>query len=193
METEEALKEGLLEANKKGDLTCNVCDIQVVNWRAHSGGIKHRKKEIDRQERMLNEIKRKKREEGNEDHELSLEAALKKGIVKAKSCGKITCEICKVEVEIWNQHISEHHRKEKLARDEKYEENRGGKDTKEMEEEKQEEVEVKEKKEESEATIEELEKLLFSFEAQPGSKEEGEQRTRYFLQQARKFAQEIDG
>ena len=85
METEEALKEGLLEANKKGELTCNVCNIQVVNWKAHSGGIKHRKKEIDRQEKMLNEIKRKKREEGNEDHELSLEAALKKELSKQKA------------------------------------------------------------------------------------------------------------
>ena len=143
---------------------------------------------------MLNEIKRKKREEGREYHELSLEAALQKGIVKAKSCGTLTCEICKVEVRIWNQHSrSEHHRKEKLKKDEKYEENREEeKDAKKMEEEKQEEVKEKEEKEESEVTMEELEEMLFSLEAQPGSKEEGEKRASYFLQQARKFAQEIE-
>ena len=196
METEEALKEGLLGANTQGDLTCKICDIRVVSWRAHSGGSKHKKNEkneIDRQERMLNEIKRKKREE--EDHELSLEAALQKGIVKAKSCGMLTCEICKAEVRIWNQHSrSERHRKEKLKKDEKYEENRGEKDTKNVEEEKQEEAKEKEneEKKENEVTMEELEKMLFNLEAQPGSKEEGEKRTSYFLQQARKFAQEIE-
>ena len=191
METEEALKEGLLKASTQGELSCNICEIQVVNWRAHSGGIKHKKKEIDRQEMMINEIKRKKRGYENEDHELSLEEALKKGMVKAKSCGMLACEICKVEVEIWKQHSrSEHHRKEKLKKDEIYEENRGEKESKEMKEGKQEEVEKKEESEE--VTMEELEKILFSFEAQPGSKEEGEERTNHFLQQARKFAQEME-
>ena len=189
METEEALMEGLLEANAQGILTCKICDIRVVDWKVHSGGSKHEKNEINRQEKILNEIKRKKREDEKEDQELSLETALQKGIVKVKDGGKLACKICKVEMKVWNQHSrSEHHRKEKLKKDEEVESREEGKDEKKKEEQ-LEEVEEKKEKEESDVTMKDLEKLLFSFEKQPENEKEGDTRADYFLQQAKIFAQ----
>ena len=92
-------------------------------------------------------------------------------------------------MEVWNQHSrSEHHRKEKLKKDEEVESREEEKDEKKKEEQ-LEEVEEKKEKEESDVTMKDLEKLLFSFEKQPVNEKEGDIRTSYFLQQAKIFAQ----